>query len=346
MRKVLLAAPVLITCVFFATGAHRPNFNFASVLPTAPALTGQEHAAHILGRAQGFMGKAKSTSYQADFVIQASRNGKTPALFPAQFRMSYSADLNKYLYEVTGPEIAGGSAILIHGGPTLVAKNSSGGPMFRKAGYAAAMTYVSEADVIDGCSSILYNSDGSCGNCQDLVIVPLEQQLSAAPGTKRNLPASYGARETRVDGTFMALIRTGAFDLPYLTNLATEDAEVVRGVAHRGEQSSVVRFSRGRALALGHSDIQVTVRHRDGAPVAFDYFDHEGRPTRHFEASYIGAEMTNLSAVDYLQNLELNIELKNVGSIKRNVKLNDSMFTRDHLYSILNKKKAGAAADE
>jgi hypothetical protein len=337
MRRVLLAAPILIAGAFFALGAHRPNLNFASVLPTAPALTGNESPSHILKRAQDFLGKSKSTSYEADFVIQASQNGATPALFPAGFHLSYSANVDKYLYEVTSPEVGVGSAILIQGGPTVAARNSSRGGIFRKAGYAPAMMAISEADVVDGCSSIVYNADGSCGNCDGI-------EIAGEPHTAEELQSvSYKRGVTKVDGTFMKMIRTGAFDLPYLTATDTEDAELVKGVSHKGEESSVVRVPRGRALALGHGDIQITVRHRDGAPVAFDYFDNEGKPTKHFEASYVGAEMTSLSAVDYQQNLELNIELKSVGSIKRNVKLDDSMFTVDHLYTILNKKKSAVA---
>ena len=343
MKRVLLAAPILIACVFFATGANRPNFNFAGVLPTAPALTGNEDAAQILGRAKGFMGKSKSTSYQADFVIQASRNGATSPLFPAQFHMSYSATLDKYLYEATAPDVAVGSAILIHANPELSAMNASRGGQIVNAAYRRRMTYISSADVIDGCSSVVYNSDGSCGNCDGYAL--MEEVNMAAAGVKRNMPASYRPGQVKIDGTFMRMFRTGAFDLPYLTTMPSDDAEVVKGVSHRGEQSTVVRVARGRALALGHGDIQVTVRHRDGAPVAFDYFDQGGNRTKHFEASYVGNEMTSLSASDYQQNIDLNIELKNVGSIKRNAKLDDSMFTVDHLYRILNKKKSAGAEE-
>jgi hypothetical protein len=257
--------------------------------------------------------------------------------------MSYSANLDKYLYEATAPDVAVGSAILIHADPSFSAKNSSPRGQIVNAAYRR-MQYISSADVIDGCSSIMYNSDGSCGNCDGYALME-EGPVAAAPGVKRNMPASYSPGPTKIDGTFMRLFRTGAFDLPYLTTMPSDDAEVVKGVSHRGEQSTVVRVARGQALALGHGDIQITVRHRDGAPVAFDYFDQGGNRTKHFEASYVGNEMTSLSASDYQQNIDLNIELKSVGSIKRNARLSDDLFTVDHLYSILNKKKSAGAEE-
>src|SRR2546423_6288879 len=128
MKKGLLLVTVLIGCALVVVGARRPGTNpvganFAALVPAAPALTGSENAPEIFGRAQEFLKKAKSTSYQAKFVINASHDGKPIPLFPAEYRLSYSAKLDKYLYEVTSPAAAVGSALLVNRRPTLTAKN-------------------------------------------------------------------------------------------------------------------------------------------------------------------------------------------------------------------------------
>jgi hypothetical protein len=48
--------------------------------------------------------------------------------------------------------------------------------------------------------------------------------------------------------------------------------------------------------------------------------------------------LTGLTAVDNEQKLELHITLKSMGSVNRNVKLDDSDFTRENLKRILGKK--------
>src|SRR5688572_22247859 len=100
MTRILLIA-LFVACGLWTTGSVPTNVNFAETIQTTPALTGQEEASQILSLAQGFIAKAKSTSYQGDFVIQAQQKGVSVPLFPAEFRMSYSASLDKYLYEVT-----------------------------------------------------------------------------------------------------------------------------------------------------------------------------------------------------------------------------------------------------
>ena len=300
MTRILLIA-LFVACGLWTTGSVPTNVNFAETIQTTPALTGQEEASQILSLAQGFIAKAKSTSYQGDFVIQAQQKGVSVPLFPAEFRMSYSASLDKYLYEVTGPSVAVGSAILIHDRPTLTA--------------AAAMP----VEVADGCSGAVCSTDGQCGGDCSGAVQPAESM-----------------------GTFQKLISTGAFDLPYLTEISSLKAQKVETVKHEGEESTVVRFDRSLLESFGLGDLLVTVRHRDGAPVAFDFIDKAGQKINRLEASYVGHELTAVNAVNYEQQLEVSIVLKSVESIKRNVSFSDSMFTRENLFRIVRARPADA----
>ena len=298
MTRILLIA-LFVACGLWTTGSVPTNVNFAETIQTTPALTGQEEASQILSLAQGFIAKAKSTSYQGDFVIQAQQKGVSVPLFPAEFRMSYSASLDKYLYEVTAPSVAVGSAILIHERLTLTA--------------AAA-----PVDVADGCSGAVCSTDGQCGDCS---------------GTVQTAESM---------GTFQKLISTGAFDLPYLTEISSLKAQKVETVKHEGEESTVVRFDRSLLESFGLGDLLVTVRHRDGAPVAFDFIDKANQKIKRLEASYVGHELTAVNAVNYEQQLEVSIVLKSVESIKRNVSFSDSMFTRENLFRIVRTRPADA----
>jgi hypothetical protein len=291
MKRILLLG-LLVACGFLTAGTLQTNVNFAESVPTTAALTGQEDASQILSHAQSFIARAKSSSYQGDFIIQAQQKGVTVPLFPAEFRMSYSQSLDKYLYEVTAPSVAVGSAILIHERPTLTAK-------------------VAPVDVADGCSGAVCSVDGQCGDCSGTI------------QTAESL------------GTFQKLISTGAFDLPYITKFTSLRAEKVDVVKLDGEDSTVVRFDRTLVEPFGLSDLLVTVRHRDGAPVAFDFVNTAGQKIKRIVASYVGSELTALNAVNFEQQLEVSIVLKSVESIKRNVSFNDSMFTREHLHHIV-----------
>lgn len=298
MKRILLIG-LFVACGLWTTGSLQTNVNFAETVRTTSALTGQEDASQILSLAQAFIAKAKSTSYQGDFVIQAQQKGVTVPLFPAEFRMSYSASLDKYLYEVTAPSVAVGSAILIHERPTLTAT-------------------AAPVDVADGCSGAVCSADGQCGDCSGTI------------------------QTAESIGTFQKLISTGAFDLPYLTELSSLKAEKVEVVKLDGEESTVVRFDRSLVESFGLSDLLVTVRHRDGAPVAFDFVNAAGQKTRRLEASYVGSELTAVNAVNYEQQLQVSIVLKSVESIKRNVSFSDSKFTRENLFRIVSTRPAEA----
>src|SRR5947209_5948540 len=198
MKKGLLLLTVLIACALVVVGARRASTNpvganFAALVPTAPALTGHEDAPEIFGRAQDFLKKAKSTSYQAKFIINATQAGKPVALFPAEYRLSYSAKLDKYLYEVTSPTAAVGSALLINRRPTLTARNPSPSGEVQN---AALVQDDPAAEVADGCSGSMYDMDGNCYDC----------------GTGE-LMMSYETGPQKRVSTFMVLARTGVFDL-------------------------------------------------------------------------------------------------------------------------------------
>ena len=299
MKRILLIG-LFVACGLWTTGSLQTSVNFAETLQTTPALTGQEDASQILSLAQGFIAKSKSTSYQGDFVIQAQQKGVTVPLFPAEFRMSYSKSLDKYLYEVTAPSIAVGSAILIHERPTLTAT-------------------AAPVEVADGCSGAVCNADGQCGDCS---------------GTIQTAESM---------GTFQKLINTGAFDLPYITKISSLKAEKVETIKLDGEEGTVVRFDRSLVEPFGLSDLLVTVRHRDGAPVAFDFVNAAGQKARRLEASYVGSELTSVNAVNYEQQLEVSIVLKSVASIKRNVTFSDSKFTTQNLLRIVSTKPVAIA---
>lgn len=319
MKRGLSIVAILIAGAFLVAAAFAPPRNFAGISPAAPALTGQEKAAEILGRGQQFLKKAKSTSYQADYIIEASQNGVAVPLFPAEFRLSYSAKLDKYLYEVTSPAIAVGSAMLINRQPTLVARSSSPRGLVQNAAHVQESAAV---EVADGCSGYVCNLDGACGDCSGEIIL-----VSSKPNAPK--PSS----------TFLKLVNAGAFDLPYLTDFSPSNSEKVKTVAHKGEMSSVVRFDRAQASGVGLGDILVTVRHRDGAPVAFDFVNAAGETSKHMEASYVGSELTALTAIDNEQKLELHITLKSIKSINRNAQLDDSIFTRENLHRVLGKRE-------
>ena len=317
MKKGLLIAAILIACAYLVPGTFRPARNFAGTSPAAPVLTGQENAEEIVGRGQQFLRTAKSTSYQAEYIIEASQNGVAVPLFPAEFRLSYSAKLDKYLYEVTSPSIAVGSALLIHRRPTLTARNTSPAGIVRN----AALVMDVPAEVADGCSGSIYDLDGNCYDCASGMLM-----------------TSFKPNSQKPTSTFMKLANAGAFDLPYLTDFSPGNSEKVNTVAHKGEMSSVVRFARAQASGVGLKDILMTVRHRDGAPVAFDFVNAAGETSKHIEASYVGSELTALTAIDNEQKLELHITLKSMASVNRNVQLDDSIFTRENLRRGLGQK--------
>lgn len=318
MKRGLFIAAILIASAYLVAGTFRPARNFSSISPVAPVLTGQENAEEIIGRGQQFLRKAKSTSYKADYVIEANQNGVAVPLFPAEFSLNYSSTLDKYLYEVTSPSAAVGSALLIHRRPTLTARNTSPGGVMRNA--SLGQDYA-PAEVADGCSGSIYDLDQNCYDCGGGMLLVSNKHASQKPSS-----------------TFMKLANSGAFDLPYLTDFSPSNAEKINTVAHKGEMSSVVRFARTQASGVGLKDILMTVRHRDGAPVAFDFINSAGETSKHIEASYVGSELTGLTAVDNEQKLELHITLKSMGSVNRNVKLDDSDFTRENLKRILGKK--------
>lgn len=309
MKRGLLIAPILIVAGFVVAGIFSPPRNFAKSSPGDAVLSGNESAVEILSQGQQFMKNAKSTSLQADYIIEAIQKGERIPLFPAEFRLKYSATLDKYLYEVTSPAIAVGSAMLINRQPSLVAKNSSQSGLFQNVSLTRETAAV---EVADGCSGSVCSVDGStCGDCS-------------------------GA-EVSGKTTFQTLVNSSAFDLPFLSDFSNGNSEKVQTVSIDGEMSTVVRFDKAQALALGFGDILVTVRHRDGAPIAFDFIDTAGLTAKHMKASYVGLEMTSLTAIDNVQNLELHITLKSLDSVNRNVQFSDSIFTRENLVKIVGK---------
>jgi len=317
MKRGLFIAPILIACGFLVAGILSPPRNFAKTSTAAPVLTGQEDAVETLSQGQQFLKNAKSTSILADYIIEATQKGVSVPLFPAEFRLSYSANLDKYLYEVTSPAIAVGSAMLINRQPSLVAKNSSQSGLFQNVSLVRELAAV---EVADGCSGTVCSVDGTtCGDCSSAEV----------------------AQKT----TFETLINSRAFDLPFLSDFSASNSEKVKTVSIDGEMSTVVRFDRTHAFALGFGDILVTVRHRDAAPVAFDFIDTAGAPAKHMKASYVGLELTALTAIDHVQKLELHITLKSLESVNRNVQFDDSIFTRENLVRILGKKEKAMIAE-